>query len=80
MWMHPEIYSDSEVYRLFQATVRFVATDENLESSWLSTNVGDFLHVSGPLPKVKLWKKFGPVLYTCLHRQYLRITIVARGG
>lgn len=61
MFMDTCVYSDSEIYRLFQAAVQFVASDEALEPSWLSTDVGDFLRVAGPFPKVTLWKKFGPL-------------------
>jgi hypothetical protein len=61
MFMDTHIYSDSEVYRLFQAAVQFVANDEALEPAWLSTDIGDFLRTAGPLPKVTLWKKFGPL-------------------
>lgn len=61
MFMGSHVYSDSEVYRLFQAAVHFVANDEALEPSWLSTDVGDFLRTAGPLPKVTLWRKFGPL-------------------
>src|SRR5689334_375923 len=57
-WLRPEIYSASELYRLFRSAVRFVANDEGLELSWLSVDVGDFIRAAGPLPKVKLWKKF----------------------
>ncbi len=59
VWVYPEVYSDSEVYRLFRAAVRFVAGDEHLEPSWLNTDVGDFIRAAGPLPKKKLWKRFG---------------------
>jgi len=61
MFMDTHVYSDSEVYRLFQAAVQFVANDEALEPSWLSTDVGDFLRIAGPFPSITLWKKFGPL-------------------
>src|SRR5947207_3296815 len=61
MFMDTHVYSDSEVYRLFQAAVQFVANDEALEPSWLSTDVGDFLRVAGPFPEATLWKKYGPL-------------------
>src|SRR5438046_450453 len=57
-WMHPEMHSDSEIYRLFKAAVGFVAHDEGLEPSWLSIDVGDFIRAAGPLPKIQLWKRF----------------------
>jgi hypothetical protein len=61
VWLHPEIYSDSEIYRLFKAAVRFVADDEGLDADWLNINVGGFVRAAGPLPKRKLWKKFAVV-------------------
>lgn len=61
VWVHPEVYADSEMYRLFRAAVRFVATDEDLEPSWLNTDVGDFMRAAGPLPKMTLWRRFGMV-------------------
>src|SRR5229473_151812 len=60
-WVYPEVYSGSEIYRLFKAAVQFVAGDEDLDPAWLNTDVGDFLRAAGPLPKLKLWKKFGMV-------------------
>ncbi len=59
VWVYPEVYSNSEVYRLFRGAVQFVADDEGLNSSWLNTDVSDFVRAAGPLPKMKLWKKFG---------------------
>ncbi len=61
VWLYPEIYSDSEIYRLFKAAVQFVATDEGLDASWLNSDVGDFVLLAGPLPKMKLWKKFAVI-------------------
>ena len=61
MWVSPEIYSDSELYRLFRAAVQFVADDEELEPTWLNIDVSDFIRAAGPLPRVRLWKKFGSV-------------------
>ncbi|HEX4208507.1 MAG TPA: hypothetical protein VHZ51_30730 [Ktedonobacteraceae bacterium] len=55
------MYSSSELYRLFEAAVGFVAVDECLAADWLSIGVGDFIRVAGPLPKMKLWKKFDVV-------------------
>ncbi|HEX4204260.1 MAG TPA: hypothetical protein VHZ51_08710 [Ktedonobacteraceae bacterium] len=60
-WMRPEMYAGSELYRVFEATVGFVAFDEHLEDNWLSIGVGDFISVAGPLPKLKLWKKFAVI-------------------
>lgn len=57
MVLHPSAYS--ELYRIFKGAVRFVAQDEKLSPAWLSTNIGDFLRTAGPLPEMKLWKKFG---------------------
>jgi hypothetical protein len=58
VWMYPEIYADSEIYQLFEAAIQLVTDDERLGPSWLSTNVSDFVFAAGPLPKMKLWKKF----------------------
>ncbi len=52
----------SESYRIFKGAVTFVAHDEGLDPSWLSTNMEDFLRIAGPLPrKLRLWKRFGPL-------------------
>lgn len=59
VWVRPEMYSDSEVYRLFKAAVQFVASDEGLAPSWLNADVSDFVRAAGPLPKMSLWKEFG---------------------
>jgi hypothetical protein len=61
VWLYPEIHSGSEIYRLFKAAVRFVADDEGLNTEWLNINVGGFVRAAGPLPKMKLWKKFAVV-------------------
>src|SRR5881394_38644 len=61
VWLYPEIYSDSEIYRLFKAAVQFVARDEGLNANWLNIDVGGFVRAAGPLPSMKLWKKFGVV-------------------
>lgn len=58
VWVNPEFYSDSEIYRRFEMAVRLVASDENLEQSWLNTRVTEFVLNAGPLPKMKLWRKF----------------------
>jgi hypothetical protein len=59
VWLYPEMYSGSEVYRLFMAAVQFIADDEGLDASWLNIDVGDFVLIAGPLPKMKLWRRFG---------------------
>src|SRR5436305_2697395 len=59
VWLDPEIYSGSEIYRLFKGAVQFVADDEGLDADWLNIDAGDFVLLAGPLPKRKLWKKFG---------------------
>ena len=58
VWMYPEIYADSKIYQLFEAATKFVADDERLGPSWLSTDGSDFVFAAGPLPKMKLWMKF----------------------
>ena len=58
VWVHPEIDAGSELYRLFRAAVQFVADDEGLDPSWLNIDVSGFVIAAGPLPKMKLWKKF----------------------
>lgn len=59
VWVYPEIDSSSEIYRLFKMAVGFIADDEDLNPNWLNTDAGDFLRAAGPLPRLKLWKKFG---------------------
>ncbi len=68
VWLSPEIYADSEIYRLFKAAVRFVADDEGLAADWLNINASGFVRAAGPLPKRKLWKKFA-VLHVYLPPQ-----------
>lgn len=58
VWMYPEVYADSEIYRLFKGAVQFVAGDEDLEPTWLNIDASDFMRAAGPLPKMRLWKKF----------------------
>ena len=58
VWVYPEIYAGSEIYQLFEAAIQFVTDDERLGPSWFSTDVSDFVLAAGPLPKMKLWKKF----------------------
>lgn len=36
VWVRPEIYSGSEVYRLFEVAIKVVARHEGLDSAWLS--------------------------------------------
>jgi hypothetical protein len=61
VWVAPDIYSGSEIYRLFRLAVQFVAEDENLAPNWLNIDMGDFVRLAGPLPKRRLWKQFGMV-------------------
>jgi hypothetical protein len=61
VWLYPQIYSDSEIYRLFKAAVQFVADDEGLDASWLNVDVGDFVLMAGSLPERELWKKFAVI-------------------
>lgn len=58
VWLLPEIDAGSEIYRLFKAAIQFVASDESLDAAWLNIDTGDFIHMAGSLPKMKLWKKF----------------------
>jgi len=59
VWVYPEFYAGSEMYRRFEMAVRLVASDESLEQSWLNTRVTEFVLNAGPLPKMKLWRRFG---------------------
>jgi len=52
----------SDDYRIFRNAVHFVAHDARLSDSWLSDNIGDFLRMAGPVPKGKLWRRFGRYL------------------
>src|SRR5262249_50770362 len=52
----------SEEYRIFMNAVNFVAYDEKLSLAWLSDNIGDFLRMAGPVPRGKLWRRFGRYL------------------
>ncbi len=61
VWVYPEFHAASEVYRLFEAAVQVVADRETLGADWLNVTGSDFVREAGPLPKMKLWKKFGPV-------------------
>src|SRR5260221_6702059 len=58
VWVYPEFYAGSEVYPRFEMAVRFVASDEDLEPSWLNTRVSEFVLNAGQLPKMRLWRKF----------------------
>src|SRR5258708_4102914 len=49
----------TEDYRRFKSAVRFVAARTNLDASWLSDTMSDFLENAGPVPKGKLWRTFG---------------------
>ncbi|MBO0777892.1 MAG: hypothetical protein J2P37_03605 [Ktedonobacteraceae bacterium] len=50
-------------YRIFKQAVRFVAQDNRLDPAWFSDNIGEFLAIAGPVPKGKLWRKFGRRLW-----------------
>jgi hypothetical protein len=52
----------SEDYRIFRNAVHFVAHDAHLDNAWLSDNIGDFLRIAGPIPRGKLWRRFGRYL------------------
>ncbi len=49
-------------YRIFRNAVNFVAHDAKLSHAWLSDNIGDFLRIAGPVPRGKLWRRFGRCL------------------
>lgn len=59
MVVEPDV--SSEHYRLFKEAVKFVGQDLHLHPAWLSTNIGDFLLVSGTVPPGTLWRQFGPL-------------------
>lgn len=61
VWVYPDFYVGSEVYWLFEAAVQAVGDQELLGSSWLNVTGSGFVREAGPLPKMKLWKKFGPL-------------------
>jgi hypothetical protein len=65
VWVYPEFSMDSGVYWSFEAAVRAVGEREALEPTWLNVAGSDFVREAGPLPKMRLWKKFGP-LHVCL--------------
>src|SRR5712691_4583482 len=46
-------------FRHFKLAVKFVAEDNDIKPAWLSHNIGEFLEMAGPLPKVRLWRTFG---------------------
>ena len=52
----------SDDYRIFRNAVHFVAHDAGLDHAWLSDNISDFLRMAGPVPKGKLWRRFGRYL------------------
>jgi hypothetical protein len=58
--LNPDFYSED--YRLFKAAASFVGQDKGLTASWLSTNIGDFLRIAGPLPPMTVWRRFGPLV------------------
>lgn len=53
---------NSNDYRIFRNAVHFVAHDARLDDAWLSDNIGDFLRMAGPVPRGKLWRRFGRYL------------------
>jgi len=61
VWVYPEFHIESEVYWLFEQAVQAVGDREVLGLSWLNVTSSDFVREAGPLPKMKLWKKFGPL-------------------
>ncbi len=58
VWVYPEFHAGSEVYWLFEAAVEAVGDREMLGPSWLNVTGSGFVREAGPLPKMKLWKKF----------------------
>src|SRR5260370_27412719 len=60
----------SDDYRIFKNAVHFVAHDARLSDSWLSDNIGDFLRMAGPVPKGKLWRRFGRYLEVYIPPQH----------
>lgn len=60
VWVLPDFFADSEVYRLFEAAVREIGEHENLGLDWLNVAGTDFVHETG-IPDMKLWKKFRSV-------------------
>ena len=61
VWLYPAFRIDLDVYWFFEAAVQEIAKREALESDWLNVTGTGFVRDAGPLPKMKLWKKFGPV-------------------
>lgn len=57
-----DILYDTDDYRIFRNAARFVAYDEHISESWLSDNISDFLENAGPVPRGRLWRKFGRYL------------------
>ena len=45
----------SQDYLTLKNATHFVADENELDYSWFSDTIGDFLTVAGPLPKMKLW-------------------------
>ncbi|HLZ61991.1 MAG TPA: hypothetical protein VKR06_34030 [Ktedonosporobacter sp.] len=50
---------DTDDYIRFKSAVHLVAASHNLDEAWLSDKISDFLENAGPVPKAKLWRKFG---------------------
>ncbi|HZO75313.1 MAG TPA: hypothetical protein VFB60_24115 [Ktedonobacteraceae bacterium] len=60
VWVSPAFHVDSETYWLFEEAVQAIGDRENLGPSWLNVTGSDFVREAG-LPKMKRWKKFGPI-------------------
>ncbi|HLZ55645.1 MAG TPA: hypothetical protein VKR06_01755 [Ktedonosporobacter sp.] len=61
VWVYPAFRADSDVYWLFEEAVQAIANREILGPDWLNVTGSGFVREAGPLPRMKLWKKFGPV-------------------
>jgi|SRR5579859_6230192 len=60
VWVQ-EVYSDSDIYWNLQEAILAVANTERLDLRWMNMDGSGFVHQAGPLPKMKLWKQFGPM-------------------
>jgi hypothetical protein len=56
-------FFDTGDYQVFRSAIHYVAQDVGLDLKWLSDNITDFVIMSGFVPKGKLWRKFGKLLY-----------------
>src|SRR5579871_3970606 len=61
IWLYPQVCSGSDVYTQFKRAIRLVAYNDSLGSLWLNTDTSNSITKTGPLPKVKSWKFFGPM-------------------